>query len=41
MIRIMKYGQIPESEIFSRVVPGMNVAGTVAEIIKTVQDIKS
>lgn len=38
MIRIMKYGQIPETEIFSRVVPGMNVAGTVSEIIKTVQE---
>jgi len=38
MIRIMKYGQIPETEIFSRVVPGTNVAGTVSEIIKTVQE---
>lgn len=38
MIKIMKYGEVPNSEIFARSVPKINVAGTVAEIIKNVRE---
>ena len=38
MIKIMKYGEVPNSEIFARSVPKTNVAGTVAEIIKNVRE---
>ena len=38
MIRILKYGQIPDSEIFSRIVPGASVAPAVEEILKTVRE---
>ena len=37
MIRIMKYGEIPDSEIFSRVVPGTDVEKTVSDIIAKVR----
>jgi len=37
MIKIMKYGEVPNSEIFARSVPKIDVAGTVAEIIKNVR----
>ena len=38
MIKIMKYGEVPNSEIFARSVPKPDVAGTVAEIIKNVRE---
>lgn len=38
MINIMKYGEVPNSEIFARSVPKTDVAGTVAEIIKNVRE---
>lgn len=38
MIKIMKYGEVPNSEIFARSVPKIDVAGTVAEIIKNVRE---
>ena len=38
MIKIMKYGEVPNSEIFARSVPKTDVAGTVAEIIKNVKE---
>ncbi|MBQ6999894.1 MAG: histidinol dehydrogenase [Oscillospiraceae bacterium] len=37
MIKIMKYGQVPNSEIFARVVPAVNVEDIVAEIIANVR----
>ena len=37
MIKIMKYGQVPNSEIFSRVVPAVNVEAVVADIIAQVR----
>ena len=37
MIKIMKYGQVPNSEIFARVVPAVNVEGIVADIIADVR----
>ena len=37
MIKIMKYGQVPNSEIFSRVSPAVNVEAIVAEIIANVR----
>ena len=37
MIRIMEYGQLPYSEIFSRVVPEVDVAAVVKEIIVNVR----
>ena len=37
MIRIMNYGQLPNSEIFSRVVPEVDVASVVKEIIANVR----
>lgn len=38
MIKIMKYGEVPNSEIFARSVPKTDVAGTVTEIIKNVKE---
>ena len=38
MIRIMKYGETPVSEIFSRKVNDMDVSGTVAEVLQAVQN---
>lgn len=38
MIKIMKYGEVPNSEIFACSVPKTDVAGTVAEIIKNVRE---
>lgn len=38
MIKIMKYGEVPNSEIFAHSVPKTDVAGTVAEIIKNVRE---
>lgn len=38
MIKIMKYGEVPNSEIFARSVPKTDVAGTVVEIIKNVRE---
>lgn len=38
MIKIMKYGEVPNSEIFARSVPKTDVAGTVAEIIENVKE---
>ena len=37
MIKIMQYGQVPNSEIFSRVTPAVDVAAVVAEIIANVR----
>lgn len=37
MIKIMKYGQVPNSEIFARVVPSVNVEAIVADIIADVR----
>ncbi len=37
MIRILKYGEVENSDIFARVVPEINVEETVAEIIATVR----
>ena len=37
MIRIMKYGEVPNAEIFARVVPKTDVAGTVEKIIADVR----
>ena len=37
MIRILKYGQIPDSEIFARVTPGASVAPAVEEILSDVR----
>ena len=37
MIKIMKYGQVPNSEIFARVSPTVNVEGIVADIIANVR----
>ena len=38
MIRIMKYGKVPNSEIFARNMPTMNVTDTVAEILRNVRE---
>ena len=38
MIRIMKYGQVSNSEIFARAVPQTDVAGTVAGILARVRE---
>ncbi len=38
MIRIMKYGEVPNSELFARNMPTMNVTDTVAEIIRNVRE---
>lgn len=37
MIKIMKYGQVPNSEIFARVTPTVDVAGIVADILADVR----
>ena len=37
MIRIYQYGEVPAEQIFSRVVPQTDVAGTVSEIIREVR----
>lgn len=37
MIKIMKYGQVPNSEIFARVTPMVDVAGIVADILYDVR----
>ena len=37
MIKIMKYGEVPNGEIFARSVPKTDVAGTVSEIIENVR----
>ena len=37
MIRILKYGDVPNSEIFARVTPTVNVESIVSEIIDTVR----
>ena len=38
MIRIMKYGELPNEEIFARSMPTMNVTDTVAEILRNVRE---
>ncbi len=38
MIRIMKYGEVPNSEIFARSMPTLNVADKVAEILRNVRE---
>ncbi len=38
MIQMMRYGQVPNSEIFARVIPGANVEAAVAEILAAVQN---
>ena len=37
MIQILKYGEVPSEEIFARVVPTVDVAGIVADIIQNVR----
>ena len=37
MIKIMKYGQVSNSEIFARVTPAVNVEAVVSEIIANVR----
>lgn len=38
MIKILKYGEVENKDIFARVVPKVNVEETVAEIIKSVRE---
>ena len=38
MIRIMKYGEVPNSEIFARNMPTVNVEAVVADILKNVKE---
>jgi len=38
MIKIMKYGDVPNSEIFSRFEPAVDVEAVVAEIIADVRE---
>ena len=38
MIRILKYGEVPNSEIFARSVPTMNVTDIVADILRNVRE---
>ena len=38
MIRILKYGEVPNSAIFARSMPTEDVAGTVAEILRNVRE---
>ena len=38
MIKIMKYGQVPNSEIFARVTPAVDVAAIVADILRDVRE---
>ena len=37
MIQVLKYGEVPNEEIFARVVPTVDVAGIVADIIQNVR----
>ena len=37
MIQILKYGEVPSEDIFARVVPTVDVAGIVADIIANVR----
>ena len=37
MIQILKYGEVPNSEIFARTEPAVNVEAVVAEIIESVR----
>ena len=37
MIKMMKYGQVPNSEIFARVVPAVDVEAIVADILADVR----
>ena len=37
MIKILKYGEVENSEIFARAVPTVNVEETVAQIIANVR----
>ena len=37
MIKILKYGQVPNAEVFARVVPAVNVEAVVSEIIANVR----
>ena len=38
MIRIMKYGEVANSEVFARSIPGVDVAGVVSAIIEDVRN---
>ena len=38
MIKILKYGEVANADIFARVVPEVNVADIVADIIKNVKE---
>ncbi len=38
MIKVMKYGQVPNKEIFARVIPAVNVEAIVANIIANVRE---
>ena len=38
MIKIMKYGEVANSDIFARAVPTVNVEDVVADIIKNVRE---
>ena len=38
MIRIMKYGEVSNDEIFARAMPTVNVTDKVAEIIRNVRE---
>ena len=38
MIRVMKYGEVSNEEIFARNMPTANVTETVAEILKNVKE---
>ena len=38
MIRILKYGEVSNEEIFARAMPTVNVADKVAEIIRNVRE---
>ena len=40
MIKILKYGEVENKDIFSRVVPEVNVEDIVADIIKNVRENK-
>ena len=37
MIKILRYGQVANSDIFARVVPSMNVEAIVTDIIENVK----
>ena len=39
MIKILKYGEVSNSEIFARVVPEVDVTAIVSEIIENVKKI--